>query len=345
MKKLLLFLCLVLCAGSISAKKGKKIETDYRNALIFAYDRSNSIFEDENVKLEIYNQSLYVTNKTKKTLFIDLAQCFLNHNGSSRPLFAEDQDEKYASKKGKSSSIEEFITIAPSTGTKQNSTFICTMSAGIYGQYSTTETPWGDMTDYDKRLFELINEMIAESQAADPKGKECMGSISRHLLEDESVHNIGASIAYAFNKRAEEWTTVSLSTWVSDVIFAPYYFVIPKDLKKKEKRGFGVKETKPLEVHVKADSPFEFDQEKSPLIVADWVGNYKKGTFELTYAGIRKAQKTGFWANLFTYGAAAYLAQLTAAYYKSIIVFEGAEMDWGKMKYAPAIDVAKQEVK
>lgn len=345
MKKLLFLLSLVLCAGSISAKNEKKIETDYRNALIFAYDRTNSIFEDENVRLEIYNQSLYVTNKTKKTLFIDLAQCFLNHNGSSRPLFAEDQDEKYASKKGKSSSIEEFITIAPSTGTKQNSTFICNMSAGVYGPYSTTETPWGDMTEYDKRLFELISEMIAESQEADPKGKECMGTVSRHLLEDESVHNIGASIAYAFNKRAEEWTNVSLSTWVSDVIFAPYYYVIPKDLKKKEKRGFDVKETKPLEIHVRADSPFEFDQEKSPLIVADWVGNYKKGTFSLAYAGMRKAQKTGFWANLLTYGAAAYLAQLSADYYKSIIVFEGPDADWGKMKHAAAIDLAKQEIK
>ena len=338
-------MCLILCVGSIYAKKEKKIETTYRNALIFAYDRSNSVFEDENVKLEIYNQGLWITNKTKKTVFIDLSQCFLNHNGSSRPIFTKDQDEKHASKKGQATAIDEFITIAPATGAKQNATFVCNMSTGIYGSYSTSETPWGDMTDYDKRFLELINEMVTESQKADPKGKECLGTVTRHFLEDESVNNIGASIAYAFNKRAEEWNTIALSTWVCDVIFAPYYLTIPKDLKKKEKQGFGVKETKSLEINIKANSPYEFDKEKSPLIVCDWKGNFKKGTFEMSYAGVKKAQKTGFWANLLTYGAAAYLAELAADYYKSIIVFQGTDVDWGKMKYSPLIDLAKQNIK
>ena len=63
----------------------------------------------------------------------------------------------------------------------------------------------------------------------------------------------------------------------------------------------------------------------------------------MIYLGVKKAQKTGFLLNLFTYGAAAYLAQANADYYKSIIVFQGAEADWGEMKYAPTIELAKQK--
>lgn len=352
MKKILLLMCLALCVAPIYAEKGKKekktkIETSYRNALILAYDMTNSVFEDDNIKLQIYGEGLWVTNKTKKTLFIDKAQCFLNHNGSSRPIFSQDQDEKFASKKGETTAIDEFITVAPATGAKQNATFICSMAAGIHGSYTTTETPSGDFTDYDKRFFELIGEMVVESQQEDPKGKLCLGTVSRHLLEDESINNIGASISYAFNKRAEDWTTVSLSTWVSDVIFAPYCLTIPEDLKKKEKKGFGVKETKPVQINVRANNPYdsEIDLEKSPLIVADWKGNFKKGTFEMQHVGVRKVAKTGILANILTMGYAAIVANVLADYYKDIIVFEGAEVDWGEMNYAPSIETAVQKKK
>ena len=92
-------MCLFLCIGTISAQKSN-IKTSVRQALIFAFDRSNSVFEDENIRLEIYNQQLWITNKTKKTLFIDLSQCFLSHNGSSRPIFSKDQNDRVASKAG-----------------------------------------------------------------------------------------------------------------------------------------------------------------------------------------------------------------------------------------------------
>ncbi len=334
MKKILLFLCLTLCAGTIYAKKDKKkdkkkekqevVITNYKNALLLAYDRTNSVFEDENIILEIYSQGLWITNKTKKTLFIDLAQCFLTHNGSSRPIFTKDQDERKASKKGVSTSVDEFITVAPSTGAKQNATFICNVADGIYGKYTTSETPWGVFTDYDKRFVELINDLVTESLKEDPKGKECWGTASRHLLEDESVNNIGASIAYAFNKRAEDWTTVALSTWVSDVIFAPIYCTYPEEPKKEKKMGFGVKETKPIVVNVRASSPFDFDQDKSPLILCVWNGNFKRGTFELRSLLHR------------------YL------YYSSgrqVLEFKGEDANWGTMKHVSYYKDTKQEIK
>ena len=64
-----------------------------------------------------------------------------------------------------------------------------------------------------------------------------------YLTEDESINNIGASIAYAFNKNTENWTSVTLSTWVCDVIFAPCYLEKAQKLSYKEKKGFNAKET------------------------------------------------------------------------------------------------------
>jgi len=337
MKKVLL-LAITFCLVSISMTAGG-IKTDYRNALILAYSQANSVYEDDNIKLEIYDEQLWATNKTKKTIFIDLAQCFSFHNGKAKPLFDPSQnkqgDEKKASKKGVSTKDDEYITIAPNIGAKQNETFICNMSTSIYKKYSTTETTDDDFTEYDKRMLSIVEELVTESLEGDTKGKAYKGTAVRHLTEDESINNIGASIAYAFNKKTEEWTNISLSTWVSDVIFAPYYVEMPSDLKKKDKKGFGVKETSPAVVHIRANSPFEFDEDKSPMIVCDWEGNFKKGTFTMSHTWILKKKGNflgRFIGGLFTFGAMWYVP-LSETAYKKIIHFDGATSDWGKLNY------------
>lgn len=342
MKRFFSLLTVILCFSASLFAKGK-IETNYRNTLIFAYSQANSVYEDDNIKLEIYDEKLWATNKTSKTIFIDYSQCFLTHNGSSFPMFDKKQDEKHASKKGITTSVDEFLTIAPATGSKQNATFICNMTTGIFGEYTTSETPKGDFTDYDKRFFELIADMIVESQSADKKGKECLGSVSRHLTEDESINNIGAAIAYAFNKRSENWESVSISTWVSDVVFAPYYVEMPQDLKKKEKQGFGIKETAPAKIHVMANSPFEFDVDKSPLVVCDWEGNFKKGTFNLTSTYISKTKNVALGVLLagFSYGAS--MALIREDVYKRVIVFDGLDAAWGNMTFVKDIMATNQK--
>lgn len=345
MKKILLFAVFSMFTISMFGK----VKTNYRNALILAYSQANSVFEDDNIKLEIYNEQLWATNKTTKTIFIDLAQCFAFHNGASMPLFdssEKKQGDKKASKKGVSSKDDTYITIAPSIGAKQSETFVCNMSTHIYGNYTTAETPNGDFTDYDKRLLTMIEDLLNESKKADPKDKEYCGTVVRHMTEDESINNIGASIAYAFNKKAEEWTNVSLSTWVSDVIFAPYYVEMPEDLKKKDMKGFGVKETSPAEIHVRANSPFEFEEDKSPIIVCDWEGNYKKGTFHLWSTWISK--KKGHSAlsvigAFFTFGSTLILDSLTETSYKKIIRFDGLNADWGKLNYVDSIRKTDQK--
>lgn len=345
MKKLI-FLFAFFCLSTIFVS-AKDLSTNYRNALIFAYSPVNSVYEDENIKLEIYNEQLWATNKTKKTIFIDRSQCFLVHNGSSYPMWSAHQDEKDASKKGATTSIDEFVTIAPAMGSKTNETHVCNLGNRLYGSYSSTESPSEDFSEYDLRLLNIIGDLVNESQNADPKGKQYLGASSRHLTEDESVNNIGASIAYAFSKRSEDWTSVTISTWVSDIIFAPYYVSQPKDLSKKEKQGFGVKETKPAVIHINADSPFEFVEDKSPIIVADWEGNFKKGTFELKPTRIPKVTKTMKFtaklAKIQTLGLFDSLEPFSETYLKSIIKFDGSSSDWGKMNYVN--EVAKTEQK
>lgn len=345
-KVLLLFFLMALC--SLPSKAGDKLKTNYRTALVLAYSPANNVYEDDNLKLEIYNEKLWVTNKTNKTIFFDLSQCFLVHNGTSYPMWSEHKDEKNASKANHFKD-DEFIAIAPSTGSKQNETFVCNLAGGVYGKYTTTESPMGDFTEYEERLLTMINELVNESLSEDPKGKEYLGTATRHLTEDESINNIGANIAYAFNKKSEDWTPVMISTWVSDVCLAPYYVDMPAELDKKEKRGFGVKKAEAAKVIVKAESPFEFESDKSPVIVCDWTGNFKKGEFKLNPTWVSKKKGMGFGQILFasfatvaTGGLGAVLfANNEETFYKKEIQFVGQDSDWGKMSYLPVNDLTR----
>lgn len=310
-----------------------KLTTDYRNALIFAYSPVNSVFEDDNIKLQIYDGFLWATNKTTKTIFIDLSQCFLINNGSSYPMYTEPTDEKKASRASLNTDIGEFISIAPAAGSKQNETFICNLQQRIAGDYTSTESPSEDFSEYDTRLLNLLAELIGESRLADPKGKNYTGAAARHLTEDESISNIGASIAYAFNKRAEDWTSITISTWVSDLIFAPYYVHIPPEPTKKQKTGFSVKKTVPAEIHVKADSPFEFEDDKSPILVLDWEGDFKKGTFTLKPTFVLKKTDKKEAERLKNAVNTSILANPDKTYHKSVIRFDGNDGLWGKMSY------------
>lgn len=311
MKKLL-FLFAILSMIAVNPSFSK-IRTTYKNALIFAYSQVNSVYEDDNIKLEIYNENLWATNKTSKTIFIDLAQCFTIHNGASKPFIntgeidkkAKENDKK-ASKAGLSTKEDKYIAIAPSFGSEQEATFIFNMSTLLFGEYGTKESSSESFTVYYKRLLKMIEDVTTESKNADNKNKMYKGSVARHYTEDESMNNIGASIGYSFSKNAEEWISVSFSTWVSDVIFAPYYIEMPD--KNKKKKGFGVKESSSIIIHVKADSPFEFDNDKSPLIVCNWTGKYKKGIFELQ--------------------------PVWDSSDKCIINFDGKDSDWGTLVYA-----------
>lgn len=82
MKKILFLLTLCgLFSLGVSAKS--KLKTAYRNLLIYAYAESS--IEDDNIKLEIINGSLYATNKTKKTIFLGFITVFHRHQRQFQP--------------------------------------------------------------------------------------------------------------------------------------------------------------------------------------------------------------------------------------------------------------------
>lgn len=339
MKKNFVFiiLSLLVCFPVMTSAEKK---TNYRSALVMAYSPANNVYEDENIKVEIWDARVWITNKTDKTIFLDLSQCFGVHNGSSYPLFSKPTDETKASKMKLSTSIDDFISIAPTTGDKKKETYITRLGGKIFGEYTTTETPSGDFSEYSERLITLINEMVNESLESDPKGKNCIGTAYRHLTEDESISNIGVNIAYAFNKRAEEWTPAAISTWVSDVYFAPYYIEMPQELGKKDKRGFGVKKTEAAKTHIKANHPpFDFPEDRSPIIVADWTGNYKKGTFELNPTYILNEDDDVSFAQ-----TATLFESSNVKTYKQVVIFDKQDADWGKMKYVDDMDLSKFEM-
>lgn len=349
MKKVILLIGLLAMAVT-SSFAGNDIKTNYRTCLALAYSPANNVYEDDNLRLEIYDETLWATNKTERTIFLDLSQGFLMHNGSSYPMLSSThQDEKKASKVN-ITSIDQYISLPPAVGTKQNETFICKLPNGLYGKFTTTETPSGNFSEYEERLFTMMNELVNESLEGDPKGKQYLGTASRHLTEDESINNIGASIAYAFNKRAEEWTPVTISTWVSDVYFAPYYVEMPPEIKKNEKKGFGVKKTAAAKIHIKADYPFEFIQDKSPVIVFDWTGDYKKGEFVLDGTRVSKKKGMSFGkilgatlATIATGGATVglFINDNEDTFYKSAVYFVGQNADWGKMSYMNNTDLSQ----
>ena len=349
MKRILFLLTLCgLFSLGVSAKS--KLKTAYRNLLIYAYAESS--IEDDNIKLEIINGSLYATNKTKKTIFLDLSQCFIGINGNSSPMYDENQGKSKKSKKGITTSTDVFLTIAPSLGDKQDATFIRSLTPFVWGNYTTTETPLstdffgnvkgGELTKADKNLFNVLNDLVEKAKAADPKKKQYIGTASCHLTEDESIQTISVSIAYAFNKRTEDWTNCQLSTWVSDVILAPYYVEMPEDVK--NKKGFGVKEQKPAIIHIKAEWPFEKDNQKPTGLFSDWEGNYKKGTFTLVCPSPSKADKSfsSYLKGTLRNALTGTNAPLDRKYYESVYQFDGENSDWGEMNFVDDINKTMQ---
>lgn len=320
MTKRIFLILSFLCFITLSFYGADKTKTLYRNAIVMAYSPVNSIYEDENIILQIYNEALWATNKTDKTIFIDLSRSFLLHNGSSYPITSEHQDEKKASKTNLTSE-DIFLSIAPAVGSEQNETFICKLAGNLYGKYTTVEEDNSKFSKYEERMLNIISEMATESLSSDPKGKEYRETMHRHLTEDESILTIGATISYSFDKKSNDWTNVVLSTWICDVFFSPYYVYVPDRISKKERKGFGIKKAESVKVYLRADSPFEFDQDKSPIFICDWSGNFKKGTFVLDQIAIM--DMTGIISKLKT------LSELKA---KKEIIFDGKNADWGEMK-------------
>lgn len=336
MKKLLLlfaFICTIFFAG-----EAKSPERQYGLAFVMAYSPTASVYEDDNIRCEIYGGNVWASNKTEQPIFLDVDRIFLIHNGATYPVTSSSTD---GNSKAKVTSTDRFIVLAPQIGSEHKPNRLFQVDTKIYGKYTSTESPSKNFTVEEERLVNLVGEIIDESLAADPKGKQPLATVHRHLTEDESINKVGVSLSYAFSKETDSWTPIQINSWVSDVILCPYYVEMPEKLGDDEKRGFGAKKSDYATKVLKADSPFEFAMDNSPVIVCRWTGNYKKGEFTLN--GTYVYRKGSFGDNYKLMQAILGGDYMTARELsskleiKSNVKFDGADTDWGTIKYSKGL--------
>ena len=208
MKNLLFTLCMLLMctstiADEINGFEVGKMDKQGHIGLFMAFSGVDSRYEDENAIVEIYNEALWITNKSNRTIYLDLAQCFAYYNDEAQSLYVPDK-----AKKGNAVITEtQLITIAP------NSTEpLCGLGTTIMGNYSAYKgKDVRIVNEYTEKFMNVIDELRIELESGN------RNSSSRHLTEDESFIRLKAAIAYSFDKESKDAVPVVISSWLSDV--------------------------------------------------------------------------------------------------------------------------------
>lgn len=300
MKRIYLLMLTILFIGNVSAYAGDdsgfdvKMDDKAHIGLFLAFSGVDSKTEDDNVALEIYDQCVWLKNKTEKTLYLNLAECFIEIYGETQSLYLPDKTLK-TKQKGKTSQDvvqeEQWFTVAP--GKEESIAYIGT---GYYGTYSAYEgKDVRVLNDVTREFMQAVDEMRIEIE----KGAN---SVTRHLTQDESFTRIKAMISYRFSSKQEDATSIAAETWLSDITLSKYYILFPP--KQEKERSLAAKKVKPAMVCVSAKQPFEYDKEKSPIIGCDIKVKLKKGEFTLDYLPTSKITTNFFrlLSSVYTYG-------------------------------------------
>ena len=118
------------------------------------YSNANSVYEDDNIKLEIYNEALWASNKTTKTMFIAVDQSFLIHNGSARPLW----DNSKKKTNSKQESIKE-SPIRQNTSKSNNNITVSNQEQSIHNE-EEEESEKENIEETSKQILTFNNEDI-----------------------------------------------------------------------------------------------------------------------------------------------------------------------------------------
>ena len=106
MKKLILLACIILCAGSASARQV--------GVYCFFADGANAVYEDENLKVMIGidggHPCWIVANKSDRTLYIDKGNSFSYKNNTPTCLFT---NASYTSGRRKTRASESIWEVSP----------------------------------------------------------------------------------------------------------------------------------------------------------------------------------------------------------------------------------------
>lgn len=326
MRNLFYSLCFLLTftnafAGDINGFKVDKMDDKAHIGLFMAFSGVDSKYEDDNVVVEIYNEALWLTNKTNRSIYLDMAQCFAYYNDESQSLYVPDASDK---KKGKNVITEtQLKVIAPNSIEP-----ICGLGSYIAGTYSAYEgKDVRIVTEYTAMFMNIVDELRIDLE------ENNKNSSTKHLTEDESFIKLKAALAYSFNKDFEGAVPVVVSSWLSDVSLAKYFTLLPPQLEKK--KSLSARTVKPAMVCVGAESPFEYDTEKSPIMSYDITINLKKGRFTLGKIVITEV-KTNFFRILGSVYTAGLISPVTKAnknqFNQMVINWVGNEIDFSKIK-------------
>lgn len=255
MKRLFLYAALILFIGfNVSAQE---------QALVLGYSQANNVYEDENVKIELIRLTLRVTNKTDKTIYIDRKSSFYYINEKSYCLF----EGKEIHRKGETIVEKDVDPIAP-RGSKY-----------IAGLKNPLGNRWYDagggnvgfnlwkkdkgaaanyLSDQDVEFMGIVETLRSELA-----NNERKSSSSIHLAENESFMRIRVAINYSEDPKMEELKSCNITSWISDMIMAKFF--VRKQDKVVRTNAVNVKGRMLNTMHVFADSPFEYDEDISPL--------------------------------------------------------------------------------
>lgn len=265
---------LALLVAVLSMAFGMKANAQ-KQALVIAYSQTENVYEDDNLKAELVRLGLRITNKTNKTIFVDRRSSFY--------YFNDDEPICLYEEKKSSGNYSNIQTLAPNS-----QTWIANLkdqvarkydAGGSYSRYGYGSAQY--FSDDAKVQFMGYIETMRFELANNPN-QSCA---KLHLTGDESFIKVKASITYSMDQnflnnqnKDAELKSFSVQTWVSDMIMSKY-FVQGQD-KVVRSRAVNVQGRMTNILHVFADSPFEYDEDLSPLDM--YFVSFGKGSFTVT---------------------------------------------------------------
>ena len=129
-------------------------------------------------------------------------------------------------------------------------------------------------------------------ELANNQKKSCT---SIHLTGDESFMKVKVYIKYDLEKyrsgdeKEREDHTFTISTWVSDMILSKYYIQEQDNIKRTNAVNMQGRMTDIM--HVFADRPFEYDEDRSPIDIYETT--FEKGKFNIYRLGASNEEKEG----------------------------------------------------
>ncbi|MBQ9231233.1 MAG: hypothetical protein IJ190_08650 [Prevotella sp.] len=273
MKRIKIMFALVAVMFAMGAQAQKQ-------ALLVGYSQTDNVYEDENIRAELVRLSLKITNKTNKPIFVDRSSSFYYVNDDAVCL-----DEK------RDDTQKNYQPLAP-----KSDTWVSTLINPIRGKYDAGGGSGrrGGKAKYQTDLqLQVMNYMeTMRYELANNQKKSCTNI---HLTGDESFMKVKVYIRYDLeryfpeSKKEREDHTFTLSTWVSDMILSKYY--IQDQDKVKRTNAVNIQGRMTDIMHVFADTPFEYDEDNSPLDI--YLADFDKGRFNIYRLGASDAEKEG----------------------------------------------------